>query len=92
MPHTLRHCTNNGNASVASNLYHSRDVAITERGIRRVILQDGPNHFHVTLQQGNNALYEYFSNLKDINELYDNISRLENEFLTHYPQLDNPEK
>jgi hypothetical protein len=32
-------------------------------------------------------LYDYYSELKDINELYDNISRLEDEFLEANPQL-----
>lgn len=62
-------------------LYQAKEVTISERGVRRAILQDGPNHFHVTLQKDDKLLYSYYNELKDINELYDNISRLEDEFL-----------
>jgi len=68
-------------------LYRAKESVVTARGVRRTILQDGPHHYHVTLQKGNNLLYDYYSELKDINELYDNISRLEDEFLEANPQL-----
>ncbi len=68
-------------------LYSAKETTVTARGVRRTILQDGPHHFHVTLRKGEDILYSYYDELKDINELYDNISRLEDELLGEKPAL-----
>lgn len=64
-----------------NQLYLAREVKTTERGSRVAILQDGPSSFHITVQNGNNIVYEHFQNPPSLEELHNNINTLENSAL-----------
>ena len=64
------------------NLYRNRKVDKTPNGYRYVLLQDAPNSIHLTIQDGDKALYDHLANLQSEEDLNARIATLETEFTT----------
>ena len=64
-----------------SKLFHARKSDSTERGSRYTILQDGPASFHITVQRGDVAIYDYIANPRDMQEIETLIVALEEEII-----------
>lgn len=64
------------------SLYRNRKVDKTSNGYRYVLLQDAPNSIHLTIQDGDNAIYDHLANLQSEADLNSRISSLETEFIT----------
>lgn len=62
------------------NLYKNRKVDKTSKGYRYVLLQDAPNSIHLTIQDGDKAIYDHLANLQSEEDLNNRISLLETEF------------
>jgi hypothetical protein len=62
------------------NLYRNRKVEKTSKGYRYVLLQDAPNSIHLTIQDGDKAIYDHLANLQSEEDLNNRISTLETEF------------
>lgn len=62
------------------SLYRNRKVDQTSKGYRYVLLQDAPNSIHLTIQDGNKAIYDHLANLQSEEDLNNRISTLETEF------------
>lgn len=62
-------------------MIHSRVTGKILLGGRYAVLCDGPNSFHVTVQDGNFAIYEHIT---DISTVQDVIIKLRNEL---FPKL-----
>jgi hypothetical protein len=58
-------------------LYNAREVGVCASGSRYVILQDGPASYHITIQNGDNVLYDHFGQQSSREELLNNINILE---------------
>jgi hypothetical protein len=58
-------------------LYHAREVGICASGSRYVILQDGQSSYHITIQNGDNILYEHLGQQSSREDLMNNINILE---------------
>lgn len=61
-----------------NSLYTAKEKSVTERGSSYVILQDGPNSFHVTLTHKDVIIYEHFAP-RSLQELRDGITKLEDD-------------
>ena len=70
-----------------NNLFTTREHGKLNNGVSYVILQDGPNSFHVTVNNKHLYYYEYFSP-NSIEELRNGIDNLSNELLTEYTRED----
>ena len=62
-------------------LYHAKKSDKTEKGSRYTILQDGPASFHVSVQRGDNLIYEHFESPESLENLMKGIERLEEELM-----------
>jgi hypothetical protein len=57
----------------------AKEKGQTKHGSRWVVLQDGGNSYHITVQRGDVATYEHTDSLSSHQELMDMVHRLENE-------------
>jgi hypothetical protein len=68
-------------------LYHAKKSDQTEKGSRYTILQDGPASFHVSVQRGDNLIYEHFEQPESLEWLMSQIERLEEELISTLPPI-----
>lgn len=69
-------------------LYHAKKTGTTEKGSRYTILQDGPTSFHMSVQNGDNLIYEHFESPENLEYLDTQVTKLEEELLSTSVSVD----
>jgi len=65
-----------------NRLYQAKEVTVTPSGSTVIILQDSPISFHVSVNNGDNVIYDNIIQPQSMEELRNNIHLLEKQLLT----------
>lgn len=68
-------------------MYQAKEVGKTDAGNVYIILQDGPSSFHVSVQVEGLTIYDHIENPSSVEDLKEQIAKLESEILDSVKKL-----